>query len=94
MLELQLGLLDRRADDQVGGGAVGTGAVVVVTAWPATGVRRAGAGVVAAVVVAGLFAVATVVVAGLFAVATAVVARLFLAVAGARRRRASARPRT
>ena len=46
VLELQLGLLDGRADDQVGGGAVGAGAVVVVAARTATGVRGAGAGVV------------------------------------------------
>ena len=68
VLELQLGLLDRRAGDQVRGGAVGAGPVVVVAAGAAAGVRRAGSGVVAAVVVARLFAMVAVIVAGLFAV--------------------------
>ncbi len=85
VLELQLGLLDRRTGDQVRGRAVGACPVVVVAAGAAAGVRRAGSGVVAAMVVTGLFAVIPMVVTRLFSVPTVVVAGLFLAVASARR---------
>src|SRR5215218_107919 len=75
--EVDLHLVDRRADHEVGDAAVGAAAVVVVT-----GARRAGAGAACAVVVARLgLATAAVVVPCLFAVTAVVVSGLTLAAA-------------